>query len=133
MMRHHRHASALLILLCTAFACGDDDGEGLTPAQQHGVGAACEEDEDCFVGDTKLTCLPFKGGYCGLADCTADSDCPAGSGCVAHDDGNNYCFLFCGDKPQCNYTRPVDIESNCVSSIDFVDGKKSNKACVPPS
>jgi hypothetical protein len=77
--------------------------------------------------------LPFKGGYCGLKGCEADADCPAGSGCVAHDDGENYCFLLCTEKPQCNYTRPPDIESNCVSNIDFVDGQKSSKACVPPS
>jgi hypothetical protein len=25
------------------------------------------------------------------------------------------------------------IESNCASKIDFVDGQKTSKACVPPS
>lgn len=115
-------------------ACGDDDeGPGLSPAQLHGVGAACDEDEDCYVEQTPLVCLPFKGGYCGLADCQQDADCPAGSACVAHDDGSNYCFLLCRDKPECNYTRPIEIEANCVSSIDFVDGKNGSKACVPPS
>jgi len=123
---------SLLALVLTA--CGDDDdGPGLTPAQQHGVGAACDDDEDCFVGDTQLMCLSFKGGYCGLEGCSADSDCPPGSGCVAHEDGKNYCFLFCVDKPECNYTRPVDIEANCSSKIDFADGAKDNKACVPPT
>jgi hypothetical protein len=85
------------------------------------------------VGNVALKCLPFKGGYCGLQDCKADADCPAGSGCVAHTDGNSYCFLICTDKTQCNYTRPIDIESNCSSKIDFVSGQKTSKACVPPS
>lgn len=132
MLNHARHVLAALVLLGSVFACGGDDGGGLTPAQQHGVGAACKADTDCVVGETALKCLPFKGGYCGLADCKGDADCPSGSACVAHTDGSNYCFLLCTDKPQCNFTRPPEIESNCVSNIDFVDGKKTNKACVPP-
>jgi hypothetical protein len=114
--------------------CGsDDDGNGLSPAQRHGVGAACTEDRDCYVGEEALVCLPFKGGYCGLEGCTADVDCPPGSACVAHDDGHNYCFLLCAEKPECNYTRPADIESNCTSNISYVDNNKGSKACVPPS
>lgn len=132
-MRHlSRNGLVFLIVLGSAVACGDDSN-GLTPAQQHGVGAACAKDADCFVGDTALKCLSFKGGYCGLQGCHASTDCPAGSGCVTHDDGNTYCFLLCTDKPQCNYTRPPEIESNCTSKVDFVDGQKTSKACVPPS
>jgi hypothetical protein len=123
----------VLVSLALSFAaCGDDDDEGLTEAQRHGVGAACDDDSDCYVGEQELTCLDFKGGYCGLEGCTADTDCPAGSACVEHEDGANYCFLLCVDKPECNYTRPVEIESNCVSSITFV-GEAKGKACVPPS
>ena len=62
-----------------------------------------------------------------------NADCPLGSSCVAHDDGTNYCFLTCIDKPDCNLTRPVEVEANCSSSITFVDGKTEKKACVPPS
>ena len=124
---------ASLVVLGTIIACGNDGNGGLTPAQMHGVGAACTNDMDCFVGDTALKCLSFKGGYCGLEGCHTDTDCPAGSGCVAHDDGNAYCFLRCASKPECNYTRPPAIESNCASNVDFVDGKKGSKACVPPS
>jgi hypothetical protein len=124
---------ALAVVLCSFLACGNDDDDTLTEAQKHGVGAACTKDADCFVGDTALKCLSFKGGYCGLEGCTTDLNCPSGSGCVAHEDGNNYCFLICTDKPQCNYTRPPDIESNCSSKVDFVSGQKDNKACVPPS
>ena len=132
-MRKGIQAIAFTVVLGSFIACGNDDDNGLTPAQQHGVGAACTKDADCFAGDTALKCLSFKGGYCGLQGCKADADCPAGSGCVAHDDGNTYCFLLCTDKPQCNYTRPPDIESNCTSKVDFVSGQKDSKACVPPS
>jgi len=128
-----RGVATLVLAALSLVACDDDDGEGLTPAQRHGVGAACSSDDDCFVGDTRLACLPFKGGYCGLEGCAEDLDCPPGSGCVTHDDGINYCFLLCGDKPECNYTRPVEIEANCSSNITFADGGKQSKACVPPS
>ncbi len=124
---------SLLALCSTLPACGDDDDEGLTEAQRHGVGAACDDDSDCYVGDLELTCLPFKGGYCGLEGCAGDEECPPGSACVAHEDGQNYCFLVCREKVECNPTRPLEIESNCSSNISFVDGKKGDKACVPPS
>jgi hypothetical protein len=135
-MSPFRRVIVLFGLCVTAFplqACGSDDDGGLSEAQRHGVGAACTADADCFVGDTKLVCLPFKGGYCGLEGCQASDECPAGSGCVTHDDGNNYCFLLCAEKIQCNSTRPVDIEANCSSNITFADDAKDSKACVPPS
>jgi hypothetical protein len=135
--RHPAVNKILLLMLpmLLVIGCGDDDDEGppLSQAQLHGVGAACDADEDCYLEETALVCLPFKGGYCGLAGCEENGDCPAGSGCVTHDDGSNYCFLLCAEKPECNYTRPVDIEANCSSSIDFVEGKNGDKACVPPT
>jgi hypothetical protein len=111
-------------------ACGDGDGSG-TEAQRRGVGAACTADEDCT--EPGQECLDFKGGYCGVADCSSDEDCPSGSACVQHDDGERYCFLICTNKPQCNVTRPADAEANCVANIEFVDGPSTFKACVPPS
>ena len=126
-------ALSVLALCSLLGACGDDDDEGLSEAQRHGVGAACNENDDCYVGDVDLTCLSFKGGYCGLEGCAGDEDCPSGSACVAHEDGQNYCFLVCVDKVDCNPTRPPEIEANCSSNITFVDGKKGMKACVPPS
>lgn len=121
-------AGVVWLVFCAA-ACGDDD-DG-SEAQRRGVGSACADDTDCT--EAGQHCLTFKGGYCGIADCTADSDCPAGSSCVTHDDGKNYCFLVCTDKPQCNVYRPVEAESNCSSNVTFVDGAKARKACVPPS
>jgi hypothetical protein len=120
-------------------ACGSDGGGG-TEAQRHGVGAACATDADC--PEPGQHCLAFKGGYCGVADCTTDVagvggattvGCPAGSACVAHTDGHNYCFLICVDKPECNLYRPPADEANCSSSVDFVGGTTNAKACVPPS
>jgi hypothetical protein len=107
--------------------CGDSGSE----AQRRGVGSACAVDTDC--AETGQVCLPFKGGYCGLAACQANAGCPSGSACVAHTDGRSYCFLICTDKTQCNLHRSVDVEANCSSSVTFVDGTLNEKACVPPS
>ena len=124
---------AFVLALLSVTACGDDDDDGASPAQRMGVGAACDSADDC-PPDLMLDCLPFKGGYCGLEGCANDQDCPPGSACVAHDDGNTYCFLICTDKVQCNYTRPVEDESNCSSNITFSDDQAGGiKACVPPS
>jgi len=122
--------AALVILTIHLASTQAGCGGGGTEAQRRGVGAACSIDLDCKEG---LTCLAFKGGYCGLAECQNDAACPAGSACVAHDDGKNYCFLVCTDKPQCNLFRAVEVEANCSSSVTFVEGKTDVKACVPPS
>ena len=114
------------MLLALQLGCGG----GGTEAQRRGVGAACTANSDCAAG---LTCLTFKGGYCGLAPCQDNAGCPAGSACVAHTDGKNYCFLVCTDKTQCNLYRSVDVEANCSSSVTFVDASFSAKACIPPT
>ena len=124
---------ALLTLSGTLAACGGDDDEGLTVAQRHGVGAACDDDDDCYFEEIDLKCLSFKGGYCGLEGCAGNEDCPPGSACVEHGDGQNYCFLTCTDKIDCNPTRPPEIEANCSANVSFVDRKNNAKACVPPS
>lgn len=121
--------------LAVAFAllglagCGDDDD---SEAERRGVGAECAVNDDCEEeGQECLT--DFTGGYCGVADCTADADCPEGSACVTEDDGlGNFCFLVCLDKPECNDHRSVENESNCVSSLTFVDGADGRKVCRPP-
>jgi hypothetical protein len=110
-------------------ACGDDDPPG-TEADRVGVGAECASDELCPEG---LTCLSFKGGYCGLAGCTDTAGCPNGSACVQHDDGESYCFRLCVNKAECNVNRSVDNEANCSSNIEYVDPDVGAKACVPPA
>jgi hypothetical protein len=125
----------VLLIAAAGLGCGDDD-DG-TQADRLGVGAECESDDDCLQserdGGISQECLTqFKGGYCGLEDCIDNDDCPEGSGCVAHDDGNNYCFRLCGDKPECNLNREPDNEANCSSSIEYASDPLG-KACVPPS
>jgi len=118
-----------------AMACGDD--EGGTEADRLGVGAECASNDDCLRegdGGINLACLrQFKGGYCGLEDCTSNDDCPERSSCVAHDDGDNYCFRSCADKPECNLNRSADNESNCSSNVEYVEDDTPGKSCVPPS
>ena len=129
--RWDRAATLFLVLtLPGAFlACGGGSG---SEAQRRGVGASCTKDNDCVESGEK--CLVFKGGYCGIADCLVDTDCPSGSGCVAHTDGRNYCFLVCTDKTQCNLNRSVDIESNCSANVTFTNASNgASKACVPPA
>jgi hypothetical protein len=119
---------AWLCGLLVLAACG-----GGTEADRLGVGAQCAATEDCDE-DIGLVCLPqFKGGYCGLTPCAGDVDCPEASACIAHDDGINYCFRLCDDKPDCNANRDLENEANCSSSATFVDGTMGRKACVPPS
>lgn len=118
---------AAFLLIVALPACGDDGPE----ADRIGVGAQCSDDGDCIE---EASCLAqFKGGYCGLRDCQSNADCPQASACVQHDDGNNYCFRVCVDKAECNRNRAPDNESNCSSSVDFVDADFDGKACVPPS
>ena len=112
--------------------CGDD----ATEADRIGVGAQCNESAECESPDEDimLECLTqFTGGYCGLEGCEGDADCPEGSACVTHDDGKNYCFRVCADKPDCNQNREEQNWANCVGSITFVDPRNERKACEPPS
>lgn len=125
---------ACSVLVCTA--CGDDDG---VEADRLGVGAECDADDDCLLGSgdagpAQRCLLQFKGGYCGLRDCAMHTDCPTGSACVVHDDGNRYCFRSCREKVECNANRSAEQEANCSSTVEYIDGDKAlGKACVPPS
>jgi hypothetical protein len=124
------------LLCCLAVGCGDDDDSNASEAVRRGVGAACATSEDCT--EPNQVCLTeFKGGMCGVVDCTASSDCPAGSVCVEMADlGHNYCLLICQDKPDCNLSRPAADEANCSSTLDPIDppdGGAEAKVCAPPS
>jgi hypothetical protein len=118
--------AAIMVLGAVLGACGND-------ADDIGVGAQCTMNNECNQDDGAQTCLPFKGGYCGLQGCTKDADCPDASACVHHSDNMNYCFRICVDKPDCNANRDPANEANCSSSVDFVEGKTGVKACVPPT
>ncbi len=123
---------AIIGISLAVAGCGDES----TEADRIGVGAECVANEDCPPQDElELECLTqFKGGYCGRVDCNGDEDCPEGSACVTHqEDGQNYCFRECLEKPDCNQNRTIDNAANCVGSIDFVDPRNERKACEPPS
>lgn len=132
-----RRGLGLLAGVQLAFGCSGDDGG--TAADRVGIAAECASDEQCPQaqrGDQAiaLQCIrEFRGGYCGIADCQQNDDCPDGSRCVSHDDGTNYCFRECTQKVECNRNRTPANEANCSSSIDFVEPAQGIKACVPPS
>jgi hypothetical protein len=118
--------AGLSVLLFTVH-CGGEFSE----ADRLGVGAECSTVDDCSeAADGCLTI--FKGGYCGVAGCVTNADCPEGSGCVTHDDDVNYCFLVCDAKAECNTNRASENEANCSGSITWAD-IDLGKACVPPS
>ena len=129
MIRIFGFFAGVVLIQLAVVGCGDDNNG--SEAQKRGVGAACNADLPCT--EPGQTCLDFKGGYCGVPDCINDAGCPQGSACVAHDDGKNYCFLVCGDKAECNLTRPPEDAANCSSSVSFVEDTNARKACVPPS
>jgi hypothetical protein len=128
-MEIRRIVLVLAFLAVWAAGCGDDDD---SEAERRGVGSECTADDDC--DEEGQACLTeFTGGYCGISGCTGDADCPAGSACVTEDDDlGNYCFLICVDKPDCNDHRSLEAESNCVSSLPFVDDDQGRKICRPP-
>lgn len=103
--------------------------DGGSEAQRRGIGASCSNNDEC--SEVGQRCLDFKGGYCGIMGCSANT-CPSGSLCVTADDNNNYCFLVCATKEDCNRDRSAGVEANCSSDITSVD-ETNEKACVPPS
>ena len=126
-MRTSLIGTVTVLVMLVAGACGDDDG---TEADRLGVGAECTQDDDCLEGQG---CLALKGGYCGIEGCDLNEDCPESSVCVAYDNGNTYCFRTCAVKADCNRNRSADFESNCSSSVAFVEAGTQSKVCVPPS
>ena len=118
-----------LVVVAVLCSCGD----GTSEAIKRGIGSECNT-TDLLCSEANQSCLTeFKGGYCGKAMCVHDTDCPAGSACVTADNQMNYCFLICVDKPDCNVRRSLENESNCTSSLAFVDGTNGRKVCNPPS
>lgn len=122
----------LFALLTSAALAGCGEDEAVSEADRLGVGAQCTEAAECSE-DADACLTQFKGGYCGVQGCEADADCPSGSACIAHEDGNNYCFLVCTSKAECNTHRDDANAANCSSSATFVDDAAGRKACIPPS
>lgn len=108
--------------------CSDE-----TEAGTLGVSAACTV--SAHRGDGQVCLTQFKGGYCGLLGCASVADCLEASACVAHEDGENYCFRVCAGKAEYNAHRSADNESNCSSNIVLAGAgeKDKQKACGPQS
>jgi hypothetical protein len=122
-----RKLFAFVIVVVAMCRCGSDQNE----ANRRGVGSECSPTALC--SETGQVCLmDFKGGYCGVSPCLHDTECPAGSACVTDDNQTNYCFLVCAAKTDCNLHRSLDNESDCTSSLTFVDGTMGRKVCRPP-
>jgi hypothetical protein len=118
----------LCALVLAACGCGSNNQNA---ANQAGIGAQCNMTSDCTTsGEVCLT--EFNGGYCGLAGCQHDTDCPQGSACVT-DNQTNYCFLVCATKTDCNLHRSPANEADCTSSLSFIDGTMNRKVCRPPN
>jgi len=128
-------ASIFLAASLFAVACGDDSDDSGSEAVRRGVGAACNGDSDC-TEEGQVCLTEFKGGMCGIADCTSSSACPSGSVCVADPDfSRNYCLLVCDMKEDCNVHRPGD-DANCSSTLNEIDGGGAGndpKVCRPPN
>lgn len=93
---HQRRAVlAIAIALLGTAACGADDG-GVGPSGRL-VGGRCSSDADC---DKRcVTDNAFPGGYC-TRSCADDGGCPAGSACVALEDG--ICLALCRAAADCD-------------------------------
>lgn len=143
--------TSLGVTIFSLVGCGqkeEPDGNGDTQADRIGVAWDCQVDEDCpeveILGaggggstvTVQLSCLTqFTDGYCAIQGCESTSDCPHGATCVAHTDGNNYCFRECAQKSECNANREGAREANCSSNFDYADSADASnlKACIPPS
>jgi len=136
----HLRLIPLLLAALLSVGCGSNG----TPADALGVGAQCASTLDCpevvfdgtDAGVVQLECLTaFTGGYCGIPDCANTAECPEGAICVAHTDGNNYCFRVCANKPECNLNRDPSVESNCSANFVWANAPDDDgsKACIPPS
>lgn len=138
--RRARLASLLLTSLL-AIACGDD--EQTVEADRVGIGGTCQTDQHCTdrVGNAAegydLRCITsFAGGYCGIDRCGSSDDCPSGSGCARHDDGQAYCFRFCEDDAVCNADRTSEVAATCSSNVGFngpEEAETNPSACIPPT
>ncbi|MCG5056216.1 MAG: hypothetical protein KA712_24990 [Myxococcales bacterium] len=119
-------AAGFAVLAWALGACSSD-----FETERASLGAACESAADC--PSFAPTCLPFKGGYCGLTPCGKDSDCPVTAACVTHSDGVNYCFLGCFGTSDCNRARPAEVAATCSERAEFVQAQQlGRRACVPP-
>lgn len=93
-----RLGACVVLVVASAFAGCDDDGDDRS--NPSGVGNRCASDEDCETG----TCF-IRGdfGYC-TKPCTVEGDtseCPPDSICKPIQGGERRCLLICGSETAC--------------------------------
>lgn len=136
-MRKKRICLLAIAIFGFSFLSCSDDKSG-TEADRVGIAGECSASEDCAQDVDSLQCLTgFKGGYCGLAGCTENANCPIGSVCVL-ENGSSFCFRTCADKNECNPNRSAANEANCSGSFDLMKADDQMpvglaKVCIPPS
>lgn len=123
-----------------ASACNADDDR--SEAERVGLGGGCQVDANCTqrAGDAAegydLTCfVDFDGGLCGIDQCDSGADCPEGSACVLHDNGQNHCFRLCSSDDECNVNRNADVPASCTTNAQFLqnEGVEGDSVCIPPA
>jgi hypothetical protein len=85
---------------------------------------------DCANG---LECVTsFDHGYCTIADCTLNADCPNDARCVTLPDGHNYCLRTCTGPNSCTFCRPFEFGGECTGDVDFAEAGTTGEVCLPP-
>lgn len=89
------------------------------------VGDACSADSQCGGGICARSSLYFMGGYCTVASCVDDQDCPADARCFDDTFGYSpypsYCARTCQTGSNCGRSEPV---YGCSPQVGW-------SACVP--
>lgn len=62
------------------------------------VGAACQDDLDCFAG---LSCFSYPKGYCTMLNCGTGTSCPGSSVCWGNTEKSNICNADCTEDSDC--------------------------------
>jgi hypothetical protein len=67
------------------------------------VGSRCSSPEDCESGMVCLSGQGFVGGYCAVAGCTGEQECPPGSACVSEQSQGGLCLQRCSTIKDCSF------------------------------
>ena len=90
------------------------------------IGDKCKTSNDCPAGTVCDTDSP--GGYCLVANCDADEECPEEAACVKFTESQRYCLKKCKKNSDCrsgDYTCREDIgdQKFCYIRADYVYGR----------
>jgi hypothetical protein len=124
----HCQGAAGRDFVCRSSGAGSEERKICVPGDC-GVGAACDEDEDCS-GD--LSCmLDALGGYCTITGCSGDGDCPSDARCVSWDDTKTYCAVNCDSGSDCSFCRGDELRGKCIGFTPAPGEGDPIQVCVP--